>query len=456
MRVTFLGAAGTVTGSQYLLETGGGSVLVDCGLFQGYKQLRLRNWAQPPYDPKRIAAVVLTHAHLDHSGWLPRLVRGGFDGPVYCTAGTRELCDILLTDSAHLQEEDAAFANRHGISRHKPALPLYTTADAQAALQRLKVRDLDKPFELTPGIRASLHPAGHLLGAAFVRLETADGVLTFSGDLGRPEDPLMKPPAAAARTDYLFIESTYGDRSHPAVDAERELGEALAPAIARGAVIVIPAFAVGRTQTLLLLLSRLKARRAIPDIPVFMDSPMAIDATALYERFQHEHRISREENARMCRAAVMVNTPEESKALDSREGPVIIVSASGMATGGRVIHHLKAFVGDPRNLVLLSGFQAPGTRGASLLAGAQTLRMHGQEFPVRAQVAQLEGTSAHADASELLDWMKRLPAAPRRCFVTHGEAGASDALRQRIEHELGWQAEVPEHRASVELSGGGT
>jgi metallo-beta-lactamase family protein len=333
---------------------------------------------------------------------------------------------------------------------------LYTTADAHAALQRLKARDLVKPFDLAPGIRASLHPAGHLLGAAFVRLESPDGVLTFSGDLGRPEDPLMKPPAVPPRTDYLFIESTYGDRSHPAVDAERELGDALAPAIARGGVIVIPAFAVGRTQTLLLLLSRLKARRAIPDIPVFMDSPMAIDATALYERYQHEHRISREENARMCRAAVMVNTPEESKALDSREGPVIIVSASGMATGGRVIHHLKAFVGDPRNLVLLSGFQAPGTRGASLLAGAQTLRMHGQEFPVRAQVAQLEGTSAHADASELLDWMKRLPAAPRRCFVTHGEAGASDALRQRIEHELGWQAEVPEHRASVELSGGGT
>jgi metallo-beta-lactamase family protein len=453
MRVTFLGAAGTVTGSQYLLEAGGKSVLIDCGLFQGYKQLRLRNWAEPPYDPAKIAAVVLTHAHLDHSGWLPRLVRGGFDGPVYCTAGTRELCEILLIDSAHLQEEDAAFANRHGLSKHKPALPLYTTADAQAALKRLKARDFVTPFELVPGIRASLHPAGHLLGAASVRLETPGGVLTFSGDLGRPEDPLMNPPAAPERTDYLFIESTYGDRLHPAVDPERELADALAPALARGGVIVIPAFAVGRTQTLLLLLSRLKARRAIPDIPVFMDSPMAIDATALYRRFHHEHRTSREECARMCGAAVVVNTPEESKALDSRKGPMILISASGMATGGRVIHHLKAFIGDPRNLVLLSGFQAPGTRGASLVAGARTLRMHGQEYPVRAQIAQLEGTSAHADAGELLDWMKRLPAAPRRCFVVHGEAGASDALRQRIERELGWPAGVPEHRASVELGG---
>jgi metallo-beta-lactamase family protein len=455
MRVTFLGAAGTVTGSQYLLEAGGASVLIDCGLFQGYKQLRLRNWTAPPYDPADIAAVVLTHAHLDHSGWLPRLVRGGFRGPVYCTSGTRELCEILLIDSAHLQEEDASFANRHGISKHKPALPLYTTADAQAALRRFAVRDFGRPFTVVQGIRASLHPAGHLLGAAFVRLESPDGVLTFSGDLGRPEDPLMNAPAAPTGTDYLFVESTYGDRAHPAVDAERELGEVLTPAITRGGVIVIPAFAVGRTQTLLLLLSRLKARRAIPDIPVFMDSPMAIDATALYERFQHEHRISREETTRMCRAAVMVNTPEESKALDSRQGPMIIISASGMATGGRVIHHLKAFLGEPRNLVLLSGFQAPGTRGASLISGAQMLRMHGQEFPVRAQVAQLEGTSAHADAGEILGWMKQLPAAPRRCFVVHGESGASDTLRQRIEHELGWPAEVPEHRASVELLGSG-
>lgn len=451
MKLTFLGASGTVTGSRYLLEIRNHRILVDCGLFQGYKQLRLRNWAAPGFDAAALDAVVLTHAHLDHSGYLPRLVSHGFRGSIFATSGTTELCKILLPDSAHLQEEDAAYANRHGTSKHKPALPLYTRDDAAAALERLTARNFNSPFEVVGGVRVTFRPAGHVLGAAFLRIETEGRTLTFTGDLGRPCDPLMNPPALPAATDYLVTESTYGDRSHPPVEPELELASALAPAIARGGTVVIPAFAVGRTQTLLLLLSRLKAKRAIPDIPVFVDSPMAIDATALYRRFHHEHRVSDEECRDMCATATMVTTPESSKALDQRKGPMIILSASGMATGGRVVHHLKAFAPDEKNLILLAGFQAAGTRGAALAGGATMLRIHGLEVPIRAQVAQLETASAHADASELLCWLQNLKSAPRKTFVTHGEPGACDALRQRIEHELGWSVAVPEHLSVHEL-----
>ena len=454
MRITFLGAAGTVTGSQYLLEASGQRVLIDCGLFQGYKQLRLRNWARPPYNPRELDAVLLTHAHLDHSGFLPRLVSQGFGKRIICTRGTLELCRVLLPDSGHIQEEDAAFANRHGFSKHKPALPLYTVADAEACLQNFHGVDMRREIEIAPGIRAEFRPAGHLLGASFVRISTAEGTITFSGDIGRPGDPVMNAPDKPAPTDYLVTESTYGDRTHPPIDPEAELLEWLKPACEREAVIVIPAFAVGRTQALLLLLSRLKARKAIPDLPVFMDSPMAIDATALYREFRAEHRVSEEDCQRMCRVAEVTTTPEASKALDRRAGPMIILSASGMATGGRVVHHLKAFVGDERNLVLLSGFQAGGTRGAALAGGAATIRIHGQEFPVRAQIGQLQASSAHADANELLGWMRDLPQSPRKVFVTHGEPGASDVLRQRIEHELGWSALVPEHGSTHDFASG--
>jgi metallo-beta-lactamase family protein len=378
-------------------------------------------------------------------------VADGFRGSIFATSGTVELCKILLPDSAHLQEEDAAFANRHGTSKHKPALPLYTREDAAAALTRLIARDFDATFEVVPGVRVTFRPAGHVLGAAFVRIESAERSLTFTGDLGRPGDPLMNPPAVPAPTDYLVTESTYGDRPHPPVDPEVELASALAPAIARGGTVVIPAFAVGRTQTLLLLLSRLKAKRAIPDIPVFLDSPMAIDATALYRRFHHEHRISNDECRDMCASATMVTTPEHSKEIDQRKGPMIILSASGMATGGRVVHHLKTFAPEERNLILLAGFQAGGTRGAALAGGATSIRIHGQEVPVRAQVAQLESSSAHADASELLGWLRQFKTAPRGTFITHGEPGASDALRQRIERELRWSVAVPEHLSLHEL-----
>ena len=452
MRLTFLGAAGTVTGSQYLLECGDSRILIDCGLFQGYKQLRLRNWAPPTFEPRTVDAVLLTHAHIDHSGYLPRLVRQGFSGEIFCTHGTRALCQILLPDSGRLHEEDAAFANRHGFSKHKPALPLYSQQQAEDCLRRFRGVDFRRPVEVARGINVEFLPAGHLLGAAFVRVTTREGTVMFTGDLGRPNDPVMKPPAAPAPTDFLVTESTYGDREHPAIDPEQELLSWLKPACERNAVIVIPAFAVGRTQTLLLMLARLRARNALPSTPTFMDSPMAIDATQLYRDFANEHRLDARECRLMCGAAEFTTTPEASKALDRRAGPMILISASGMATGGRVVHHLKNFIGDERNLILLAGYQAGGTRGANLLAGAPTIRIHGQEFAVRARVGQLQASSSHADANELLAWMRQLPSPPRGVFVTHGEPAASDALRMRMEHELGWNALVPEYRSTHDLN----
>jgi metallo-beta-lactamase family protein len=451
LRLSFFGAAGTVTGSRYLIETEDQRILVDCGLFQGRKELRARNWSRLPFDPRSIDAVVLTHAHIDHSGFLPALVRAGFGGSIYCSEGTFELCKILLPDSAHLQEEDAKFANKRGFSRHKPALPLYTREDADRCLGQFAPMATEVTFEAAKGFAVTLRAAGHLLGSSFARIQACDIAITASGDLGRSDDPILKPPALPFASDYLICESTYGDRRHPRIDREEELLMWLLPAVERGGVVVIPAFAVGRAQTLLLHIARLKRDGKLVDVPVYLDSPMAIDASALYHRFMHEHRLSEAECELMCRAASLVNSPEQSKALDQRTGPMIIVSASGMATGGRVVHHLKAFMGDPKNLVLLAGFQAPGTRGGSLAQGAQSLRIHGQEYPVRAQVGQLQSASSHADADELLAWMRLLPQPPRRVFITHGESEASAALRGRIEAELGWKAEVPALGATAEL-----
>lgn len=453
MKLKFLGAAGTVTGSRYLLEADSRRVLIDCGLFQGYKQLRLKNWAAPSFEPKDLEAVVLTHAHIDHSGYIPLLVKRGFHRKIWCTPATFELCRIMLPDSGFLQEEEAKFANRHGFSKHTPALPLYTKDDAEASLDRFATQRLDESFELAPGMTATFSRAGHLLGAASVHIRTRDGTVLFSGDLGRSHDPLMKPPAAPPASDYLVIESTYGDRLHPESDLEEELGPIVRAACARGATIVMPAFAVGRAQLLLLLLARLKAKGAIPDVPVYLDSPMAIDATDIYRVFTAEHRLSWEESAAMGRVATLVHTVEQSKALAHRSGPQIIIAASGMATGGRVVHHLKTFAPDAKNLILLAGYQAGGTRGAALAAGARSIRIHGQPVPVNASVICLSSMSAHADANELLGWMRLAPRPPRRVFVTHGEPLASDALRASIERELGWKGAVPEYRDAVDLGG---
>ncbi|SEF20956.1 MBL fold metallo-hydrolase [Variovorax sp. NFACC27] len=450
MRIDFLGGTGTVTGSKYLLTHEGRRLLVDCGLFQGLKQLRLRNWDELPVDPAGIDAVLLTHAHMDHSGFVPRLVRLGFKGRVYCSAATRELCELLLPDSGRLQEEDADFANRHGRSKHKPALPLYTEEDARAALKRFEPVGFAQECSPWPGWSWQLRRAGHILGAASLRIGWEGSSILFSGDLGRSDDLLMRPPEAAAAADYVVVESTYGDRRHPAADTLSELAGVINRTAARGGIVVIPAFAVGRAQTLLHCTQLLKQARRIPDMPVYLNSPMAADATRIYRRHLDEHRLSAEQCAAMQGKTIIVNTIEESRRLNSLGFPSIIVSASGMATGGRVLHHLKAYAPDARNTILFAGFQAAGTRGAAMVGGVDAIKIHGAYVPVRAEVANLETLSAHADRDELLAWLGT-QRAPRRVFVTHGEPVAADALRLAIEERHGWPCTVPDYRESREL-----
>ncbi len=453
MRLQFLGAAGTVTGSKYLLDSGRARVLVDCGLFQGLKALRLRNREPFPVDPAGIDAVVLTHAHIDHSGYLPLLVKQGFRGVVHCTPATHDLCKLLLPDSGRLQEEDAAYANRRGFSKHDPALPLYTEEDALKSLQLFRTVGYDTDIELGDGLRARFAPAGHILGSAIVTVTDGDGHrVLFSGDLGRPHDPVMKPPRQPPQTDWLLAESTYGDRLHERVAAWDELQPILSRTVARGGVVVIPAFAVGRAQVLLHGIARLKRAGRLPrSVPVFLDSPMAIDVTDLYLRHREDHRLDDAECEALRDVATFINTVEQSKRLGGMHGPMIIIAASGMATGGRVVHHLKTFAPDPRNTVLFSGHQAAGTRGAAMLDGARTIRIHGQDVPVRAEVAVLSSLSAHADHEEMLDWMHQLPKPPRMTWLVHGDPDAAAAMRGHVERELHWPVEVPQHLQIVGL-----
>ena len=451
MRLTFLGGTGTVTGSKYLLEHKGQRLLVDAGLYQGLKQLRLRNWDSFPVAPSEIDAIVLTHAHLDHSGFIPRLVQLGFRGRVYCTSATRDLCALILPDSGRLLEEEADFANRHGFSKHHPALPLYTEQDAQAALRHFTSREFDEGFEPVPGVRVQLRRAGHLLGAASVRVEWEGRSILFSGDLGRAHDVLMMPPALPEAADTVVIESTYGDRAHADTDPLTELAAVINRTAARGGLVVIPSFAIGRAQALMYCLHLLRQQHRIPDLPAFLNSPMAADATHIYRKHRAEHRLTPEQCEAMCSAARIVNSVEESKRLNDMRFPAVIISASGMASGGRVLHHLKAFAPDDRNSILFAGFQAAGTRGAAMVGGARTVKIHGQQVPIRADVAQLDSLSAHADRDELLAWIGALPSAPQRVFVTHGEPVAADALRQAIEERHHWRCSVPEYRDTVEL-----
>lgn len=455
MRLEFLGGTGTVTGSKYLLDHAGRQLLVDCGLFQGLKQLRLRNWDPLPIAPGGIDGVLLTHAHIDHSGYVPRLVKTGFRGPVYCSEATFELCKLLLPDSGRLQEEEAEFANRHGSSKHKPALPLYTEDDARAALKQFAVLAMGEDHAPWPGWRWRLQRAGHILGACSVRVEWegggAGGSVLFSGDLGRDDDSLMRPPAPPPAADTVVVESTYGDRLHREGDALAQLADVINRTAARGGIVVVPAFAVGRAQAVLHLVQQLKADRRIPDMPVFLNSPMATDATRLYRQHLEDHRLSAGDCAAFGREVTFVNTVEASKALNQLKYPSIIVSASGMATGGRVLHHLAAYAPQARNTILFAGYQAAGTRGASLVGGAREVKIFGQYVPVRAEVANLDMLSAHADRDQLLAWLAKMPRAPRRVYVTHGEPTAADALRLAIQDRLGWDARVPEYRSQVDL-----
>ena len=442
MKVHFLGAADGVTGSRHLVETEDRRILLDCGLFQGWKLHRERNWVMPELL-KDLDAVVLSHAHLDHSGWLPALVKHGFRGPIHASPATCELAQVLLLDSAHLQEEDARRANRYGYSRHEKAMPLYSRADALRALEQL--------VPLVPGralkigrSTVRLTPVGHLLGACAVNLDDSHLSLGFSGDLGRSADLLMPPPQPPRAADVLLVEATYGNRVHPPEDSPQRLAEIVNRTVQRGGSVLMPSFAVGRAQALLLVLQRLKAAGAIPaQLPIFLDSPMAIEATALYRRFGALLRISKREVQTLCDGVRLVTTVQQSQRLAAARYPAIVISASGMATGGRVLHHLKAMAPDARHSVVLAGFQVGGTRGARLMAGERELKIHGEMVPVRAEVQQLEGFSGHADRDELLAWLRQMPKPPQQTFVVHGDPDATDSLRFALQNQLGWRAVVP-------------
>jgi metallo-beta-lactamase family protein len=452
VKLTFLGGAGTVTGSKYLLETDKRRILIDCGLFQGFKQLRLRNWMPFPILPANIDQVLLTHSHLDHSGYIPLLVRNGFRGPVHCTDATLALCGLLLPDSGHLQERDAEFANRHGFSKHKPALPLYTQADAKASLERFRPVSFHKVLPVGGCLTARFLYAGHILGAAMIELTHGATKIVFSGDLGRPNDIGLFDPESVESADYLVVESTYGDRRHEVRDPEDALAEVIRTTASRGGTVLIPAFAVGRTQSLLFHLYRLKKENRIPDLPIYVDSPMAIDATEIFTEHAQDHRLSPTETRAAFGVAHYVRTIEESKRLDVEHAPKIVLSASGMATGGRVLHHLETYAPDPRNFILFAGFQAGGTRGAAMTEGAQAIKMHGRYIPVRASVENLHMLSAHADADEIMAWLRLFRSPPKMTFITHGEPAAADALRHRIVEELGWECTVPDYRDEADLT----
>ena len=454
----FLGAAGTVTGSKYLVQHDGRRILIDCGLFQGLKELRLRNWSPLPVDPKSIEAVALTHAHIDHIGSLPRLVKEGFKGPVFSTSATRALAGLLLPDSAHLQEEEARYANEAGSTKHDPALPLYTVEDACAALRHFETFEYGRRREILPGITLTFARAGHILGSAICTLELAGSRqrIVFSGDLGRYDAPILRDPEPVEYATTLLVESTYGDRTHGAVKAIDALASAVSDAVVRKGMIVIPSFAVGRTQEILYDLRALEEAERIPTLDVFVDSPMACDATPIYLAHPEDHDLDmtalleRGISPLATRRTHFVTSVEDSKKLNDRAGPAIIISASGMATGGRILHHLKHRLPDPKNTILFVGYQAEGTRGRRLLAGEKEIRIYGEMVKVSARVAAVSGFSAHGDWRELMRWMSGFRAPPKQTFLVHGEAPALEALRQRVAQN-GWPVRVPPHLETVQL-----
>lgn len=451
MKLTFMGATGTVTGSKYLLEDGGKKFLVDCGLFQGLKKLRLRNWERFPVDPHRIDAVVLTHAHMDHSGYLPLLVRDGFKGPIYCSHATKDLCAILLPDGGRIQERDAERANRRGYTKHRPAVGLYTEKDALNALRQFKPVPFEEEHALGKSLTFRMSRAGHILGAACVKISNGEKSIVFSGDLGRPNDPIMKAPAQFEEADYLILESTYGDRLHEAIDPLETLAEVINRTFKRGGRVLIPAFAVGRAQLILYYLNELIRQQRIQKAPVFLDSPMAMDVTREWQEHADQHRLDAKTCERVCRTATYIQNVDESKALNEIQGPAIIISASGMATGGRVLHHLIHHIRHPRNTILFSGYQAAGTRGARLVHGEKEIKIHGRLYQVAAEIENLTSLSAHADYREILAWLGSFRRPPQKTFLTHGEPEASSSLKFKIEEYLGWDAVVPDDMEVVHL-----
>ncbi len=460
-KITFLGAAGTVTGSKYLVEAGGKKLLVDCGLFQGSRELTDRNWQTLPIDPASIDWAVLTHAHIDHTGYIPRLVKAGFRGPFYCNPATHELCNILLLDSAHLQEEEAQFVQKKGYSQHKPALPLYTVAEAQAALQQFREIPRADTFQISPQFSVRPHDAGHILGSSWLELTITENgkqlLVVFSGDVGRYDQVILKDPESPSRADYLLCESTYGDRDHPAGSPEDALADVINRVAKRGGSVIVPSFAVGRIQTLMYFLNELQAQQRIPNLPVYVDSPMAISVTSLYEAHKEDHDLvfSREEAAKRDPLNVanvhMTRSVEESKKINSVVAPCIILSASGMATGGRILHHLAKRLPDSRSAVLIVGFQAEATLGRQIEDGAKLVKIFGDMIPVRAEVVDLPQLSAHAGRSELLRWLSGIKAAPKMTFLVHGEPVALQSFRGAIDAQYHWPLTIPVYGQTFEF-----
>ena len=459
--LTFQGAARTVTGSRYLVESDGHRVLVDCGMFQGLKELRLRNWDPPPVPPASIDSVVLTHAHLDHVGMLPRLVAQGFKGRIFCTPGTQDLCSLVLPDAGRLQEEEAERANRKGYTKHKPAKPLFTEEDGIQTLSRLQPVGYERPIPVgSTGLQVEFLPTGHLLGAAYVRMRRKDGTggtTLFGGDLGRYDRPILADPSDGSATDVLLVESTYGDRLHPTDDKTERLATLINDTATKKGKLIIPSFAIGRVEEVLYAIKKLEDAGKVPALPVYVDSPMALGALKFYERHAGEldgdiGRRRGEVSAFCTKRFTPVVSSQESRAVTERAGPAIVISASGMATGGRVLHHLANGLADPRNTVLFVGFQAAGTRGRQMIEGAQEVRIFGQFVPVHARVEKLNGMSAHADASEILHWLRTFPKAPGITYLVHGEPSAQDVLKRRIETELAWNVQIPRHGDRVSIS----
>ena len=452
MRLTFLGAVHTVTGSKYLLTINSKNILIDCGLFQGQKELRLRNRGKLPIDPSNIDAIIITHAHIDHTGYLPLLVKNGYKGKIYCSSGTKALCSVLLPDSGYLQEEEARFANKNGYSKHKPALPLYTEEDARKTLNHFEVVDFEVPHVLFDDCSFELYRAGHIIGASFIKVKNRDTSILFSGDIGRPNDPVMQPPTLIEEADYLVMESTYGDRLHDTTNPLPQIGEVINQTIKRGGSIIVPAFAVGRAQSLLYYIYELKKNGVIPNIPVYLDSPMATSATHILCKHMKDHRLTEDQCKNLCEAAKYVNTSNESKQLDANKTPKVIISASGMLEGGRVLHHLKVFAPDPKSSILITGYQANGTRGAKVVKGDREIKIHGEQVPIRAHVEVMSSGSAHADYREMLDWLKHFKSPPKKVFITHGEYNSALTFKGHIESELGWKCVVPDYLDKVELT----
>jgi metallo-beta-lactamase family protein len=451
MKIKFLGGAGTVTGSKYLLTVHDRKILVDCGLFQGVKNLREKNWQEFPVDAASIEAIILTHAHIDHSGYIPALMKAGFKGKIFCSGATFDLCKVLLPDAGYLQEEDARYANYKKFSKHSPALPLYTEADARRSLGFFVPVSTNQEIEISDDIKATFTPVGHILGACAVRISALGKSITFSGDVGRQNDLVMYPPQAIAETDYLVVESTYGDRKHEETDAFSFFEDIINKTSKRGGIVLIPSFAVGRTQINLHIIQLLKAQKRIPDLPIYLNSPMAISATEIFCHHHKEHKLSDEQCRLIDEGTHYVHTPEESVELNASKYPSVIISASGMASGGRVLHHLKSLLPYHQHSIVFIGFQAPGTRGDALVNGAAEVKIHGEYYPVKAQIYHNGSLSAHGDYSEIISWLKQSDIHPKSVFVTHGERSAADSMRLKLKDAFGWKVCVPDAGEEQEL-----